>query len=159
MKKTALLVLPGVLLAGVGIVGSVALAANNSPTNANNSPQVVSSEINQDQEIPDAQEEQALQSQAKITADQAKVAAEAQISGKALSVHLEDENGVVVYNVAIGNQEVKVNAADGSIVKVEASESEHGSTTEQMTTGHGNEPNGVSGSENDAETNDGGASQ
>lgn len=170
MKKTSLLALLAIPLAGVGIVGSAALAAGAIPTQI--APQVATSvqsasqeiqdglpdaneEKDTDKEIPDAQEQQMLQSQAKITADQAKQAAEAKVNGTATSVELEDEDGSVVYSVIIGTQEVKVSATDGSIVKIETEDGEHESAGERMTTGHGNEPNdGSSVSDGDGETND-----
>ncbi len=112
-------------------------------------------ERDSDKEVSDAQEQQLLQSQAKITADQAKQAAEAKVSGKASSVQLEDEDGSAVYSVIIGTQEVKVSATDGSIVKIETADNEHDSDGATMTTGHGNEPNdGSSISDGDGETND-----
>lgn len=170
MKKTSLLALLAIPLAGVGIVGSAALAAEATPTQITplvaTSVQSTAQEIqnglpdgkeqnDNDREIPDAQEQQQLQSQAKITADQAKQAAEAKVSGKASGVQLEDEDGTVVYNVIVGNQEVKVNASDGSIVKIETEDGKHESAGERMTTGHGNEPNdGSSVSNGDGEVND-----
>lgn len=61
---------------------------------------------------------------AKITADQAKKAAEAKIGSAASSVELGSENGSLVYEVKIGNQEVKVDAGNGSILKVEQADNE-----------------------------------
>ena len=69
-------------------------------------------------------ESKALAGQAKITADQAKQAAEAQVSGTASSVELDNENGSLVYEVKIGNQELKVDAGNGSILKIEQDDNE-----------------------------------
>ena len=45
--------------------------------------------------------------------------------GTVASAQLDDEDGTPVYEVTIGTQEVKVNAVDGSIVKIEKSDSEN----------------------------------
>jgi len=73
------------------------------------------------QELQDEEaENQALASSAKISAEQAKQVAEAEVGGTVTSSHLESENGIVVYEVKIGDQEVKVDANDGSVLKVES---------------------------------------
>lgn len=65
------------------------------------------------------QEDAKLQSLAKITAQQAKQAAETSVGGTASSVKLEDENGSLVYAVVIGKQEVKVDAGNGKVLYTE----------------------------------------
>lgn len=170
MKKKSLLAILLIPLAGIGIAGGAALAspsaqAQLTPNSATTAQSVVtdiqeslpdeSEQNDADQEIPDAKEQQQLQAQAKITADEATVAAEAAVHGTATSVQLEDEDGIAVYAVSIGNQEVAVNAIDGSIVHVEAKDDEHSASGTNVTTGHGNEPNdGASSSDGDGETND-----
>lgn len=157
MKNKSLLALLAIPLAGLGVVGSVALAASNTPaTHSMQTPVSDQREADSDKEVPDAEEQQMLQAKATITADQAKQAAQAKLGGTVTSVELEDEDGVVVYSVLIDNQEVKVNASDGTITKIEAAETEDNSDDAgQMTTGHGNEPNnGASVSDGDGETND-----
>lgn len=57
-----------------------------------------------------------LQTRATITADQARASASASMAGTIGAVQLEDENGVVVYNVTVGTSEVKVDAGTGKIV-------------------------------------------
>ncbi len=64
-------------------------------------------------------EDAKLQSLAKITAQQAKQAAETSVGGTASSVKLEDENGSLVYAVAIGKQEVKVDPGNGKVLHTE----------------------------------------
>lgn len=164
MKNKSYLALLAIPLVGLGIVGSVALAQSNtpSPVQAQQVQEIQTGlpdgKEEMDREIPDAQEQQMLQAKATITADQAKQVAQTKLGGTATSVELEDENGTVLYNVIIGNQEVKVNAADGSIVKIEAADAENESDDNaQMTTGHGNEPNdGAQTSDGDGEINDDG---
>jgi len=74
----------------------------------------------------EANEEAALQSKAKITADQARAAALAQFKGATVtSVHLENENGNVVYGVELTDssgtaQDVKVDAGNGNVLRAEA---------------------------------------
>jgi uncharacterized membrane protein YkoI len=54
-------------------------------------------------------------SQTKITTAQAVAAAQRAQSGRLGQVDLEHYNGSLVYSVDVGNQEVKVDASDGSI--------------------------------------------
>lgn len=74
----------------------------------------------------DAQEAKALQSKAKITADQAKSAALGKFSGATINkVELENENGSLVYSVELTDtahksQDVKVDAGNAKILSVEA---------------------------------------
>ncbi len=160
MKNKSYLALLAIPLAGLGIVGSVAFAQSNTPTPVQAQAQEIQTGLpdgkeEMDREVPDAQEQALLQTKAKITADQAKQAAQAKVSGTASSVQLEDEDDTVVYEVIIGNQEVKVNATDGSIVKIEAADAENDADDNEQTTGHGNEPNdGASVSDGDGETSD-----
>lgn len=79
-----------------------------------------------DGEQNDAAEQVTLQAKAKITAEQAKTIALGKVTGNVASVQLGDEDGTPVYEVTIGTQEVKVNAVDGSVVKIEKSDSENG---------------------------------
>lgn len=74
-------------------------------------------ETNDDAE--EQQEDAKLQYDAKISATQAKQAAETSVGGTASSVKLEDENGSLVYAVVIGNQEVKVDAGNGKVLYTE----------------------------------------
>jgi len=56
-----------------------------------------------------------------ITADQAKLAAEAHLNaGTATQVQLDDENGKLVYSVAIGTSDVKVDAMTGAVLVVDS---------------------------------------
>ena len=63
-------------------------------------------------------ESKALASLAKITAGQARQAAEAKVGGTASSVELGNENGTLVYEVKIGKKEVKVDAGNGAILRI-----------------------------------------
>ncbi len=68
------------------------------------------------------QEDAKLQSLAKITAKQAKQAAETSVGGQASNVKLENENGNLVYAVVIGKKEVKVDAGNGKVLYTENGE-------------------------------------
>lgn len=72
----------------------------------------------------DKQESAKLQTLAKITAQQARQFAEANQGGKANNVKLENEDGNVVYAVAIGQKEVKVDAGNGRVLYTESANSE-----------------------------------
>jgi len=71
--------------------------------------------------ISEQEESNALAKLATITADQAKQYAEEAVNGTetASKVELENENGTLVYEVTIGNQEVKIDAGDGSVLHIE----------------------------------------
>jgi uncharacterized membrane protein YkoI len=71
-------------------------------------------------DVKDQKESAKLQSLAKITPEQAKLAAEKAQSGTSKSVKLENENGSVVYGVVIGQQDVKVDAGNGQVLYAEA---------------------------------------
>jgi uncharacterized membrane protein YkoI len=64
-----------------------------------------------------------FQSLAKITAEQARAAALAQVPGTATSVELENEDGNLVYGVSVktasGERDVKVDAGNGKVLHVE----------------------------------------
>ncbi|MDP2673342.1 MAG: PepSY domain-containing protein [Dehalococcoidia bacterium] len=61
-----------------------------------------------------------LLSQASITLDQAIAAAQGAASGPLGEVDLEDYQGKLVFNVDIGDKDIKVDASDGSIVSVDS---------------------------------------
>jgi uncharacterized membrane protein YkoI len=70
------------------------------------------------------QESAQLQSLAKITPQQAQLAAETARAGKASSVKLENEDGNLVYAVKIGQQEAKVDAGTGQVLYTEKANQE-----------------------------------
>jgi len=67
-------------------------------------------------DVKEQQESQKLQSLAKITPQQAQQAAETSVKGTASRVKLENEDGNLVYAVAIGGNEVKVDAGNGHVL-------------------------------------------
>ena len=58
--------------------------------------------------------------QAQITLDQAIAAAQSAASGAVGEIDLEQTHGRLVFNVDIGDKDVKVDASDGSIVAVDS---------------------------------------
>lgn len=82
--------------------------------------------------MSETDESAALQGQAKITADQAKAAAEAANTGaKAIKVELDNENGVLVYSVELDNGlDVKVDAGNGSVVHTEQADGDNEANNE-----------------------------
>jgi Peptidase propeptide and YPEB domain len=104
-------------------------------------------------DLIDKQEATRLQSLAKITSQQARKAAEADRRGKASSVKLENEDGNLVYSVAIGKDEVKVDAGNGKVLytdnpKAETNEGKRPHSSIRIS----ESPNG----DGDGETNDDG---
>ncbi|MCS7459034.1 PepSY domain-containing protein [Paenibacillus doosanensis] len=81
-------------------------------------------------ELSAYEEEQAeLQKQAKISKDQSIAIAKQKVAGTVQEVELDTEDGTVIYNVVIEDNkdqvmEVKVDAATGNIITVEASDDE-----------------------------------
>lgn len=65
-------------------------------------------------------EGQDLLPQAKISVEEAVRAAQAEATGRLGSVELEEKAGTLVFEVTVGEQEVFVDAGDGSIVSVES---------------------------------------
>lgn len=55
-----------------------------------------------------------------VGSDQAKQTAEKAAGGTATAVELEDEDGVSVYNVQVGDKELKIDAGNGNVLKTEA---------------------------------------
>lgn len=135
MHKKAISMLALGLLLGGGIIGAYQTMAQNN--NATKTPTTLQQEIQTplyqgSVTVSDARyqgkseqdESKALAGLAKITAQQAKQAAENKVRGTASSVELGNENGTLVYEVKIGKQEVKVDAGNGSILKVEQADNE-----------------------------------
>lgn len=67
-------------------------------------------------DVEEQQEAAKLQPLAKITAQQARQAAQTSVGGQASKVELENEDGNLVYAVKIGQQEVKVDAGNGRVL-------------------------------------------
>lgn len=63
--------------------------------------------------------------QPKITLEKAVEIAQGQAQGDFHEIELDTKDGVLVWEVEIGNSDVSVNADDGSIVKVETDDSDH----------------------------------
>ena len=79
---------------------------------------------NQNQNLTEAQEAKMLQSLAKITPDQAKNAALAKVNGTVINIHLDNENGYLVYSVVIKSSngityDVKVDAGSAAVLFIE----------------------------------------
>jgi uncharacterized membrane protein YkoI len=136
MNKKIISMLALGLLLGGGSIGAYQVMAQNN--NATQTPATVQQQdvqdpsyhgsITVDETKYDGKSEQDeskdLVGLAKITADQAKQAAEAKVGGAASSVELGSENGSLVYEVKIGDQEVKVDADNGAILKIEQDDNE-----------------------------------
>ena len=81
-------------------------------------------------ETDSAASQAALQAAAKITVEQAKTAALAKVPGTVVSASLEDENGKAVYQVVVtptaggANQEIKVDAANGTVLVAAAGDNQ-----------------------------------
>ncbi|MHB9034937.1 MAG: PepSY domain-containing protein, partial [Anaerolineae bacterium] len=74
----------------------------------------------QDNGMKESDEATALQSQATITADQAKEAALAANPGTTVTkVELDNENGVLVYSVELNGLDIKVDAGNAKVLYTE----------------------------------------
>lgn len=129
--------------------------ASKSQVQANNSSQQVEKSDGDGETNDDAtgqQESQKLQSLAKITPQQAQQAAEASAKGTASGVKLENENGNLVYAVAIEQNEVIVDAGNGKVLGTSTPNSESNENAQSRSSIQ--VPH--SGGSADSETNDGG---
>jgi hypothetical protein len=129
--------IPPKILAASAAIGIIALAGIGSLAYANQGKSVpASAQIIKLAEVSDgdgeadddAQESAKLKSLAKITALQAKQAAEANSGGSASSIKLENEDGNLLYAVIIGQTEVKVDAGNGRVLYTEAVNSQDETT-------------------------------
>jgi hypothetical protein len=146
------------ILAAFAAIGIIALAGIGSLAYANPGKSVpASAQIIKLAEVSDgdgeadddAQESAKLKFLAKITALQAKQAAEANSGGSASSIKLENEDGNLLYAVIIGQTEVKVDAGNGRVLYTEAVNSP------DETTNHPNSSIRVADQgDGDSETND-----
>ena len=89
-----------------------------------------------DEEENDTQTQAELAKQAKITEEQATKTALEKVPGTVNEVELEDENGTIVYGIEVVStdgtqQDVKVDAQTGKIVKVEADDDENGEENDE----------------------------
>jgi len=82
--------------------------------------------IDNTKEAPDAQETPNLESLAKISKEEAQKIALNETQGSIKGTKLENEDGNIVYNVAVANgnseTEVKIDAGNGKILKTEKEE-------------------------------------
>jgi hypothetical protein len=129
--------IPPKILAASAAIGIIALAGIGRLAYANQGKSVpASAQIIKLAEVSDgdgeadddAQESAKLKSLAKITALQAKQAAEANSGGSASSIKLENEDGNLLYAVIIGQTEVKVDAGNGRLLYTEAVNSQDETT-------------------------------
>ena len=89
-----------------------------------------------DDEENDDQSQAELAKQAKITEEAATKTALEKVAGTVNEVELEDENGTIVYGIEVVStdgtqQDVKVDAQTGKIIKVEADDEENGEENDQ----------------------------
>ena len=102
-------------------------------------------------DVEDKQASSRLQSLAKITPQQARSAAEAAKGGTANSVKLENEDGNVVYSVAIGQEEISVDASNGKILQIQSLK---GEDKESVSLRSSVQTSEAAGGDGDAEKND-----
>lgn len=120
MKKKFLVPALAAAIVGGGVAGSLV-----------NSSAFASSNDSKSVEVTGQQEQQQLAKEATITKQDAISAALKDVAGKATNTELEDENGTVVYGVSVTDnkgkqQDVKVDAKTGKVLKVEADDKEEG---------------------------------
>jgi uncharacterized membrane protein YkoI len=135
-KKIRTLIAGGVIAVATvgGVAGIAAAQSSGGSTTTNAASADESPAYKSSVTVPDgpdtgkddeSAESAALQSQAKITPDQAKAAALAAVPGTANKVELENENGNVVYGVEVTDAagkttDVKVDAGNGTVLAKDA---------------------------------------
>jgi uncharacterized membrane protein YkoI len=118
-------VIAGALLLGSLSIGVVVMAQQEAESDDQVQEPAYSGSIAVDQAqyegMSEADEATALQGMATLSADEAKAAAEAANPGTtAIQVELDNENGVLVYSVELGNGlDVKVDAGNSQILHTE----------------------------------------
>lgn len=92
----------------------------------------------------DDQSQAELAKQVKITEEEATKAALEKVPGTVKEVELEDEDGTIVYGIEVvstdgSQQDVKVDAQTGKVVKVEADDEEDGEENDEAENGTQNQ--------------------
>lgn len=154
MKTSTILILTAAAIATLGISGLAKLVHADSLQSklAAMHTQALGKSDGDGETNDDVKESQTLQSLAKITPQQARQAAEASVQGTASSVKLENENGSLVYTVAIGQTEVIVDAGNGKVLGRSTPNSESDEKTQPRSSIQVSQPHG----DGDGETNDDG---
>ncbi len=132
MNSSTKLILVSTIVGVLGIAGIARLVSANQPQDQGAILQNLKSQLHAanplqkldqgdgdgetNDDVKEQQESQTLQSLAKITPQQAQQAAEASVKGTANRVKLENEDGNLVYVVAIGRNEVTVDAGNGHVL-------------------------------------------
>jgi len=106
-------------------IGAFAMAANATGKNVQSPSYTGSIKLAQSPNLSESQEAKVLQKLAKITPEQAKSAALAEVKGTAVKVSLEDENGYLVYSVEVKTakglmKDVKVDAGNGKVLHIDS---------------------------------------
>ena len=134
-KKNKILIpaLAAAILAGGGFSMANAAAPQDKPT--------TQTEVAEEN---DTQNQAELAKQAKITEEEATKTALEKVPGTVNEVELEDEDGTIVYGFEIVStdgtqQDVKVDAQTGKIVKVEADDEENGEENDEAENGTQNQ--------------------
>jgi hypothetical protein len=123
--KTTTIVITSLSIGLLGLMGVnrlVSAAPSGNPATIQAQTQAPEKEADDRETNDDAKEKQEakqLQALAKITPQQAEKAAIAFQPGKLGSIELESDDGSLVYAVAIGKKEVKVDAGNGKVLYVE----------------------------------------
>ena len=122
-KKSAgaLLALALILAGGAyGVMSSSGIVSANSNGVEEQEPNLNGSiQVADDESLSEAQAQSEYSALAKISEADAIKIAEAEVGGTAKGAELEAENGSLVYEVEIGNQEVLVDAGTGSVLFIE----------------------------------------
>jgi Peptidase propeptide and YPEB domain len=156
--KTTTLIVTGISISLLGLLGvSRFVSAKPSPTSVVAQTQSQQKESNDgdketNDDAKDQQELKQLQALTKITPQQAQQAAIATQPGTVASVQLENEDGNLVYTVAIGQKEVKVDAGNGKVLYTDDAKSENDGMKHPSSSIQVAEPAGGDG---DGEKNDG----
>ncbi|ADC69842.1 Propeptide PepSY amd peptidase M4 [Methanocaldococcus sp. FS406-22] len=141
--KKLFAILLSIALLGVGGVFAATYSKNNTTLNS---------------EISENSENVMLAKYTKITEKEAKNIALSKVPGKVVKVELENEDGYVVYGVEIstsnGIKDVKVNAENGKILKIDGDYNEKDSNDKEVDDDKNDNEINDDKANNDKETND-----
>ncbi len=138
MKNRNIIGLVGLPIVALAIIGGTAFAAQSTasavPLAQVKTQTATPTTETKDTEVSDAQEQVTLANKATVTPEEAGKAAVAKLGGGVVTkATLSDENNELVYEVVIGNQEVKVSATNGKVLEVDVNDGEKGDASEPDT--------------------------
>ena len=121
-KLSSLLVIGGMVAGAIGSIGIAAYAQTATPVVQPTVAQTTQASEPQEANEKDHNQVDQVSTEAKATVKmaQAIATAEASAGSKSVRTHIEDENGVISYDVFFADKKIEVDGTTGAITKTEA---------------------------------------